>query len=332
MDHGTTGISFSILSNKREIIDNFKIDREDSKAARVSAIDEIDKRVDINSIKLMGITYAMGDGINEIQSLATVNNCGILSINGAGKVTGGGTSVYLEIEKSKIPSILIPGLHKNSPSLDPLFKAAYSHQASSEKVSISYCAYNKTKWENMIIADISSNSVNILIEDGKIRGAIDACLGAIGIVHGPLDLEMIRAIDEGKLTANEAFSTAGAVKIANINTKVAYMKNELLKNLVERDKKAKLAIDTLVMTVAMEIFALAGIAKNKIDGIVLTGSLGSMKNPIDFENELNKYLKDEFPIKILSSMSGSIGSALIARDVFNGTKNILGIGVGNMKY
>ena len=332
MDHGTTGISFSIMSNEGEIIDSFKIDREDSKAARVLAIDEIAKRVDIDSIKLMGITYAMGDGFNKIQPLSDVNNRGILSINGAGKVTGGGTSVYFEIEQSKIPSILIPGLHKNIPSLDPLFKAAYSHQASSEKISISYCAYLKTKWKNMIVSDISSNSVNILIEDGKIKGAIDACLGAMGIVHGPLDLEMIRNIDEGKFTANESFSAAGAVKIADINTKVAYVKEELLKKFLEGDGKAKLAIDTLVMTVAMEIFGLAGIAKNKIDGILLTGSLGSMKDPIDFEKELNKYLKDKFPIKILSSESGAIGSALIARDVYNGKKNILGIEAENLKY
>lgn len=332
MDHGTTGISFSIISNKGETLDNFKIDREDSKSGKISAIDEISKRIDITSVKLMGVTYAMGDGINEILSLANVDNRGILSINGAGKVTGGGTSVYSEIENSKIPSILIPGLHKNTTSLDPLFKAAYSHQASSEKVSISYYAYLKTKWKNMIVADISSNSVNILIEDGKIKGAIDACLGAIGIVHGPLDLEMIRNIDEGKITANEAFSGAGAIKIADIDTKVAYMKNELLKNFVNGDRKAKLAIDTLVMTVAMEIFGLAGIAQNKINGIVLTGSLGSMKDPIDFEKELNKYLKDKFPIKILSSESGSIGSALIARDVYNGKKNILGIEVKNIKH
>jgi putative methanogenesis marker protein 12 len=331
MDHGTTGISFSIISNEGKILDNFKIDREDSKAGKVSAIDEIYKRVDFTSVKLMGITYAMGDGLNEIQPLANVNNRGILSIKGAGKVTGGGTSVYSEIENSKIPSIIIPGLHKNSPSLDPLFKAAYSNQASSEKVSISYCAYLKTKWKNMIVADISSNSVNILVEGGKIKGAIDACLGAMGIVHGPLDLEMIRNIDEGKLTANEAFSSAGAVKIANIDTKVAYMKDELLKNFVEGEDTAKLAIDTLIMTVAMEIFGLVGIAKNKIEGIVLTGSLGSMKNPINFEKELNEYLKDKFPMKIISTESGSVGSALIARDVYNGKKNILGINVKDIE-
>jgi putative methanogenesis marker protein 12 len=234
----------------------------------------------------MAITYGMGDGISSILSIDKVKNRGILSIEGAGRITGGGTSVYTEIERSNIPTVLLPGLHKDTPSLDPLFKAAYSHQASSEKISISYNAYLVSKWDNMIVADISSNSVNILIENGKIRGAIDACLGAMGIVHGPIDLEMIRNIDENKLTANEAFSTAGAVKIAKIDSKVAYMKDILLKAYEKRNPSAMLAIDTMVFTVAMEIMGLVAIANNEIEGIVLTGSFGSMKDPIDFENKL----------------------------------------------
>jgi len=41
MDHGTTGISFCIMSNEGEILDSFKIDREDSKSGKISAINEI---------------------------------------------------------------------------------------------------------------------------------------------------------------------------------------------------------------------------------------------------------------------------------------------------
>ena len=327
MDHGTTGISFGIMSDDGEPIEKFKIGREDSKAGRVSAIEELSKKVDIHEIKLMAITYGMGDGITSIMPISKVKNRGILSIEGAGRITGGGTSVYTEIEESGIPTVVIPGLHKDSPSLDPLFRAAYSHQASSEKVSISYNAILATGWKNVIVADISSNSVNILIEDGKIRGAIDACIGAMGVVHGPIDLEMIRNIDENKVTANEAFSTAGVVKIANINGKVAFMKDMLLNKYKEHDKNAKLAIDTMVFTVAMEIMGLVGIANFEIDGIVLTGSVGSMKNPIDFENLLNKYLKNKFEIVILPSTSGAFGSAEIAKDVYNKKKDILGIKV-----
>lgn len=326
MDHGTTGISFAII-NESQVTDVFKISREDSKAGRVSAIEELSKRIDLDDIELMIVTYAMGDSISTILPMEKVEDRGILSINGAGKVTGGGTSVYSEIEATDIPVLMIPGIHKGCDWLNPLFKAAYSHHASPEKVSIVYNAYIETKWENMIVADISSNSVDLLIENGEIKGAIDACCGAMGVVHGPLDLEMIRDIDEGRRTANECFSHAGAIKIAEIDNKVAFMKDELLNNYRNGDEKAILAIDTMIMTVAMEIAGLIAVSHNDIEGIVLTGSMGSMKDPIDFEAKLNKYFKNKYPIKIISSESGAIGAAQIARDIAKGKKEIMGIKV-----
>ena len=327
MDHGTTGISFCIMSDNGEVINVFKIGREESKQGLVSAKEELIKRVDLNDVKLMAITYAMGDGINQILPTSQVKDRGILSINGAGKVTGGGTSVFSELEALDIDSIMIPGLHKDSDSLNELFRAAYSHQASPEKVSISYNAIKQTGWSNFIVADISSNSVDILIEDGKIKGAIDACLGAMGIVHGPLDLEMIRDIDENNASANGCFSHAGAIKIAGIDGKVANMKDQLLENYRNNDEKAKLAIDTLIMTVAMEIAGLDVVCENEIEGIVLTGSIGSATEPFNFENEINKYFKNKYRLEVISKESGAIGAAQIAMDVYNGSKEILGIKV-----
>lgn len=327
MDHGTTGISFCLMDDDENILDIFKIGREDSKSGKVSAVEELSKRCDLDSVKLMAITYSMGDGINKILPADKVKDRGILSINGAGKVTGGGTSVFSELENSNIPSIMIPGLHRHSTSLNDLFNAAYSHQASPEKVSISYNAIKETNWKNFIVADISSNSVNILIEDSKIKGAMDACIGAMGIVHGPIDLEMIRDIDEGKRTANECFSHAGAIKIAGIDGKVANMKDQLLENYENGDEKAKLAIDTLIMTVAMEIAGLDVVCENEIDGIILTGSVGSATEPFNFQDEINKYFKNKYELKIISKESGAIGAAQIARDVYNGKKDILGIEV-----
>ena len=327
MDHGTTGISFCLMSDDGKIIDIFKIGREDSKSGKVSAIDELSKRVDLSSVKLMAITYAMGDGFNKILPIEKVEDRGILSIEGAGKVTGGGTSVFSELENSNIPTIMIPGLHRDSTSLNELFNAAYSHQASPEKVSISFNALKETGWNNFIVADISSNSVDILIEDSKIKGAMDACIGAMGVVHGPIDLEMIREIDEGKKTANECFSHAGAIKIAGIDGKVANMKDQLLENYKNGDKKARLAIDTLIMTVAMEIAGLDVVCENDIEGIVLTGSIGSATEPFNFESEINKYLKNRYELKVISKESGAIGAAQIAQAVYDGEDNILGIDV-----
>ena len=327
MDHGTTGISFCIMSDEAEVIEVFKIGREESKKALVSASNEIKKRVNLKDIKLMAVTYAMGDGFSEISPIDSVDNRGILSIEGAGKVTGGGTSVFSELENLDIPIIMIPGLHKNSDSLDKLFRAAYSHQASPEKVSISYNAFKQTGWSNFIVADISSNSVDILVENKKIKGAMDACVGAMGVVHGPLDLEMIRNIDEGKTTANGAFSNAGAVKIAGITGKVSNMKDELFKKYEKNDPKAILAVDTLVMTVAMEIAGLEAVCENKIDGVVLTGSVGSATKPFNFQDKLNHYFKNRFDLKVISVESGAVGAAQIAMDVWGGDEEILGIKV-----
>lgn len=327
MDHGTTGISFCIMSDEGDVIEVFKIGREESKKGLVSVTDELNKRVDLRHVKLMAITYAMGDGINQILPASQVKDRGILSMSGAGKVTGGGTTVFDELEQLNLPMVMIPGLHKDSTSLDELFRAAYSHQASPEKVSISYNAVKETGWSNFIVADISSNSVDILIEDGRIKGAMDACLGAMGVVHGPLDLEMLRDIDENNASANGCFSHAGAIKIAGIDGKVANMKDQLLDNYKKGDEKAILAIDTLIMTVAMEIAGLDVVCENEIEGIVLTGSIGSATEPFDFKDKINKYFKGKYPLKVISKESGAIGAAQIAMDVYGGRKEILGIEV-----
>ena len=327
MDHGTTGVSFTILA--KEPI-HFKIGRDELSKGSISALEQLNKRVNLKSIDLMAITYAMGDGINSITPIDKVKDRGILSMDGAGKVTGGGTAVYDEIAMSTIPTIVIPGIHRNTECLDPRFKAAYSHHASSEKISICYNAYLETGFDNMIVSDISSNTVSILIENGNICGAMDACLGAMGVVHGPLDLEMIREIDEDKKTANECFSRAGAVKIADIDTKVSMAKEELLKGYLNGDENSELAFKTMVMTILMEIYGLAGILSPKLEGIVLTGSFGSMEQPYNFFNAIKNGLNNLAPVMKLPPTSGSIGSAQIAKAVFEGKRDILGIKVDKL--
>jgi putative methanogenesis marker protein 12 len=324
MDHGTTGVSFTILHDQ---ITHFKIGREDLSLGRVSALHELSKRVDLESIKLMAITYAMGDSLIAITPIKKAKNRGILSIGGAGKVTGGGTAVYDEIKNSGIPTVVIPGIHRNIDCLDDRFKSAYSHHASAEKVSISYNAFLETGFKNMIVSDISSNTVSILIEDQIIRGAMDACIGAMGIIHGPLDLEMIRDIDDGIRTANECFSRAGAVKIAGIETKVARAKDEIIKRFLDGDEKAKKAFETMIMTIVMEIWGLAGISNRELDGIVLTGSIGSMQRPINFFDLIKERVEDIAEVARLPETSGSLGSAQIARAIHKGEKEILGIKV-----
>ena len=148
----------------------------------------------------------MGDNFSSITSVGKVKNRGLLSREGAGQHIGGGTKVFDEVAKSGIPVIVIPGIHRGSPT-DPRFKA-YSHQSSPEKVGIAY-EVTRVLGDNIVVSDVSSNTVTLLVTGGKLVGALDACIFAPGSLHGALDVDAIRRIDAGECTANEAFQHAG---------------------------------------------------------------------------------------------------------------------------
>ena len=328
MDHGTTAISFEIINENKEEIAYITLPRDKLSKNQISFKDTLNETINMKKIELLAMTYSMGDAIDKITPLNQVPHRGILDITGAGTVTGGGKIIYNEVEELKIPTVLIPGLHKNCEFLDKRFRASYSHCASSEKVSISYYAYQKTGWKNMIIADISSNTVCILVENGRIKGAMDACIGAMGFIHGPLDLSMIRKIDKHEKTANECFSHAGISKIAKVNSKINNVKQDIINKAVQKDENATLAIESLVMSVVMEIYGLYGIMEEKIDGIVLTGSGGTMTDPININQKIKTKIEKIAPVKTLSPKSGALGSAYIAYDISKNNKNnIMGIEV-----
>ena len=141
-----------------------------------------------------------------ITDIRKVKNRGIVSRDGAGKHIGGGTRVYDEVAAERDPCSRDPGLHRGSPT-DPRFKA-YSHQTSPEKIGIAYEVCHALG-DDVIVSDVSSNTVSLLVSGGKLVGAFDACIFAPGTLHGALDVDAIRKVDAGEWTANEAFQHAG---------------------------------------------------------------------------------------------------------------------------
>ena len=320
IDHGTSGIKVCIKNNDKTTPIYFKMSRTELKDK--SFLEELNKHINLNDIDLIALCYSMGDGINKILPIEKVENRGVINIEGVGEKVGGGTKMYDEIKNSNIPTIVIPGLHKNIECMDERFRSLYSHIASPEKISIAYCAYKTFEFNNFILSDISSNTVSLLIKDKKIFGGFDACIGAMGLLHGAIDLEMIRDIDSNKITANEAFSTAGAIKVVIDKYKgVENTKEEILKN-YKTDEKCKLAIDTLILSVAMEINSLMFLNPDK--NIVLAGSIATTKE-YNLVDKLKEYIEGN--IYILDGESGALGGALIAEDILKGEKDILGISV-----
>ncbi len=311
IDHGTTGIRFADTEGRwLEITRQQARDmtKEQILQAMLSAFN-----VKAPDIELVAVTYSMGDGISKITPIEKVKDRGIISREGAGVHIGGGTNVYDAIASSKIPAMVIPGIHRGNYG-HPCFKV-YSHGASPEKLGIAYNAYLDSHDKDFIVSDISSNTVTMGIQNEKMLGAIDACIFAPGVHHGPLDLDAIREVDSGKITANDAFSTAGVTKLIPYKNLA-----QLLEAEKQNDQDAEWAFDTIAIFAAMEVASfLMLVPESKI---YTAGSVGSMDR---VKAKMESLLKKD--IHVLGKLSAAVGLAQIARDVHSGKKDILGIEV-----
>jgi putative methanogenesis marker protein 12 len=286
IDHGTTAMRFSSETGR------FKLTREEATGFTVADLARLCPPEEIEGIALC---YSMGDNFSRITRIDKVKNRGVVSREGAGKHIGGGTKVFDEIKKSGLPTVVIPGLHRGSPT-DPRFKA-YSHQSSPEKIGIAF-EVCQDLGDDVVVSDASSNTVTLLVSAGKLVGAFDACIFAPGTLHGALDVDAIRRVDAGECTANEAFQQAGV--------------NYSLPD------DADLRIRTVAMFSAMECAAL--LLLNPRARVALAGSLAPLLAP-DVESLLGQ------DVAVYDEWCASRGLARIARDVFSGAEEILGLGV-----
>lgn len=268
----------------------FKITREEARNFVIGDLERICPGEDIEGI---GLSYSMGDNFSAITSIDLLENRGLVSREGAGKHVGGGTRVFDQVRESGIPAVVIPGLHRGSPT-DPRFKA-YSHQASPEKVGIAYEVCHDLGGD-VVVSDASSNTVTLLVMDRKVVGAIDACIFAPGTVHGAIDVDAIRKIDAGEMTANEAFLHAG----------VNY-------SLPEKERIRALAMFAAMECAAMRV--LCPCAK-----VALAGSLAPA-----IGDRVREHLCTD--VAVYDEWCASRGIARITREVFSGKDEILGLDV-----
>ena len=317
IDHGTTAIRFALKEENKVL--TFELERAAAAAMsenEILASIEGEFGIKLKEIDLIALTYSMGDGFSAIKDVRKLEERGLRSIEGAGKKTGGGTRVFDAIRHSNIPAIAIPGLHTES-NVDPRMKV-FSHLTSPEKLGIAY-HIRCLGYKDFVVSDISSNTVTLAVADGKVIGAIDACIFAPGIHHGPLDLQAIRDVDSGLQTANQAFMEAGVLKMTPYKDR-----EELLNAAKMGERPALLALDTIALFAAMEIASMQLLLKDygTIGEIFLAGSVAEVEY---VQKKISAHLGQE--CLCLGKWHAAIGCAEIARDVFAGNKEILGVDV-----
>jgi len=303
VDHGTRAIRFSSLGGR-----SFQLPREE--AGRLSSdriLELVIQELEVDRVDLAVLTYSMGDGLTRIVRIEDAPNRGLVQLDGAGISIGGGTRVYEALASSSWPVLLLPGIHRES-DIDPRMKV-FSHGMSPEKVGLAYSVYRRGT-SSFIISDASSNTVTLGVLDGRIVGAIDAPIFAPGLLHGPLDVEAIRAVDSGKMTANRAFTFGGILRKMGIQS------------LDGSDRRAE-ALEALALFASMEIAALMVLLRDlneSCPSLFLAGSPAA-----EISSRVSELLGRE--VQALDNFAAARGCAEIACDVFEGADEILGIEV-----
>ncbi len=318
IDHGTNAMRFAVIGDFPERY--FEIPRSEISKMSEDVIIPflLDKfEISVDEIDLAAITYSMGDGISCIENIKNVTNRGVQNIEGVGKKTGAGTLVFDAILHGDIPAVVIPGIHEKSDT-DPRLNL-FSHSTSPEKLGIAYNA-KCMGVKDFIVSDMGSNTVTVAVADGKVIGAIDACIFAPGTNHGPLDLQAIRNVDSKKCTANEAFMNSGVLKHTPYKTS-----SELIEAFDSGKQDAVFSMDCLALFAAMEISAMQVLLKDydvNESILFLAGSIGE----VEYVQELVGKYSGSKP-KVLGKWSAAFGCAMIARDIASGKDEILGIPV-----
>lgn len=304
VDHGTTAIRFATSEGRC-----WELPRIDACALSPEGIIDLFRQKLGSEVQLIAMSYSMGDGLTEIVRLEDASNRGLIQQDGAGAHVGGGTRVFDAIKGSGLPAILLPGIHRGS-DIDPRLKV-FSHGMSGEKVGLAYFVYKKGV-PSFIVCDASSNTVTFGVVRGRIVGAIDAPIFAPGLTQGPLDVEAIRAVDSGRVTANEAFSRGG------ILTKLGYSTLEECATEVRSQ-----ALDSLALFAAMAITAMKVLLKDLGETSPAVYLAGSPAHEI--EPRVSDLLGGE--VRSLGRCAAAQGCAMVAEDVYNGVPNILGLKV-----
>jgi len=158
IDHGTVGIRFAVLDEgEAGRASVFELSRKKAEGIDTEGIiREIERGLELKTeeIKLVALTYSMGDGFSTIKDINKVRNRGVKSEEGAGAKVGGGTKVFDAVKNAGISAIMIPGIHAGSETIDRRMKF-FSHCASPEKVGVAYHIYKKG-FENFILRSIVS--------------------------------------------------------------------------------------------------------------------------------------------------------------------------------
>ncbi len=279
MDHGTTSIRILLGNELIEVV-------------RGRALPKLDF-----SGYFFGICYSLGDKITYFTPLRKFKGPDELLSFGGGEFRGTGTEVLKKIFE-EADGVLIPGIHRNTPTLDPRISRMYSHVCAPDKVAEAFYVISHLGLKDFILVDASSNVVSVAVKEGKIIGGLDAPILSPGMRQGPLDVEGIRLAE--KIGAVKAFEFEG---------------------LLRKCKNKEEALKCLSLGIEMEAFALFPLIGKRM--LIIGGKEGR-----ECYREVKDFMKSMgWEVRCVPYEAPAVGAKEIAEEVWKERREILGIPV-----
>lgn len=318
VDHSTTGIKISSINGERPET-TFRIDRRDLDQAN-AVLQTLDERVGLSEITLATVTYSFGNGISEIQGIENVSNKGIKDLVGLSYGTGAGELVFDQLRDSAIPTVVLPGVHRGLETLHSYFRH-YSTLGGADKVASLRYALKRVRSEfaspgTFIWACASSSCMAGLVCKGRLKGFFHW----VGPVHGWPDPEAIRRGVDSDF--NEVFMECGLVpRHGGELTDVHDISDTEL-------------LEAVYLSTIQNIYSLYPFAcefgSGSLDAIVLSGRLVRREQPVAVGRKVYERCLDIAPVLFTEPYTSAHGAALVAKDVAEGSNEVLGIPVGDV--
>ncbi len=295
VDHGTTAIRFA--SEKGSIYELSRSSAADLSYEQI--LSRIEESLGPERVDLVALSYSMGDGLTRIVRLEDALNRGLISQDGwdpglrghQGLRLAGHTSARNSSRKQNRSQISgIQPRHEPGEGGPRLWGfPAGQLQLHRMRRQLQYRQLRRA--------------------EGRDRGSHRCTYLRM---QGPLDVQAIRDVDSGKLTANQAFNWGGIL---------SKMKRMGLDQCSPEERH--LAMETLALFAAMEMAALLVLCRDRgleCPQLFLAGSPAR-----EIEPRVSAHLDRR--VVPLERSAAAQGCARIAEDVFAGKENILGIAV-----
>lgn len=340
-ENSSTAINVAILAADDTLFDTFRIDRHSFMADDRTVLSRLGDRVDLDEVEMAAYCFAWADAQSSITAIEETTNRGNRGTPGFTPKQADAV-IFDQLRASDVPCVTIPGVNDRLECLHPYFRH-YAQLSGPDKVADArnarwICRESGGEGETFIVANASSSTRAVVVTEGRLLGAFHW----LGLVHGWPDGDIYDAIIAGEVDPRRAVERAGLLykpgKGAadweipdHYAAKFDEPRQRLLVDHLEEATSDERLLELVYWATLHNVYSLVPFAAHggdsSLERLVVSGRIARVESPFDVRANLTEVLSTVAPTTIADPFGTARGSALIARDIADGSDEVLGIPV-----